>query len=273
VIFNDHCSLTPIKQIVDFEANQAGKNNLGKMNSELTPFREKLRHVQSQHPLFQRPHPFWRDCFQGRLAVADLGAWGLDVYPLIRDFARLYTLVAAKCESERTLTFLAETIFEETGSGLEKESHPTLFRNFLNALDVPDDTILTATSSQTAQAVREFCRKIAREDSFLAGLTLLGLGIERPLPHLFQLLLRAFPRHYHLPANAVKYFAVHTVADVKHSQIAARVVAELAQTPAAQARVCEVLFQLWDLQQAHLDERYEAAQRRTVSGNLMAAAS
>ena len=231
-------------------------------NPGIQPFRETLRRFQDQHPLFQGIHPFWRDCFYGRLSTADLRAWALDVYPIVRDFPRIYTHVAAKCESERTMTFLAETIYEETGSGVESESHPTLFRNLLRGLDVPEDEILPISPNEAGRAVWEFCWDTARNDSFLAGLTVVGIGIERPLPNLFQLLARAFRRHYVRDADAVKFFAVHTVADVKHSQIAARVISGLAQSAAAQSRVREVLFQLWDLQKRQLDELYRASQCR-----------
>jgi pyrroloquinoline quinone (PQQ) biosynthesis protein C len=234
------------------------------MNPGIQPFREKLRRFQSQHPLFQGVHPFWRDCFYGRLSTADLRAWALDAYPVVRDFSRLYTHVAAKCESEQTMTFLAETIYEETGSGVEAESHPTLFRKLLRALDVHENEISPINPTETGRAVWEFCWETARNDSFLAGLTLVGIGIERPLPNLFQLLARAFPRYYVKDADAVKYFTVHTVADVKHSQIAARVISELAQSAAAQSRVREVLFQLWDLQKRQLDELYRASQCRAT---------
>jgi hypothetical protein len=41
-----------------------------------------------------------------------------------------------KCRNENTLTFLAETIFEQTRSGVEAESHPILFGRFLKAIGV-----------------------------------------------------------------------------------------------------------------------------------------
>jgi pyrroloquinoline quinone (PQQ) biosynthesis protein C len=232
------------------------------MNPGIQPFREKLRRFQGEHPLFQGVHPFWRECFHGRLSPADVRAWALEAYPIVRDFSRLYTHVAAKCESEQTMTFLAETIYEETGSGVEAESHPTLFRNLMRALEVPEDEILHLNPTETGRAAWEFCWETARHDSFLSGLTLVGIGIERPLPNLFQLLARAFQRYYVKNAEAVKFFVVHTVADVKHSQIAARVISELAQSAAAQARVREVLFQFWDLQKRQLDELYRASQCR-----------
>jgi pyrroloquinoline-quinone synthase len=229
------------------------------MNSTASPFRQELRAMQGQHPLFQSTHPFWAACFRGRLSRAQAQRWALDVYPIIRDFSRLYINVAARCESERTLTFLAETIFEETGSGVESESHPTLFRNFLGALGVDERDLRDQPETEAGRAFWHFCWDTARDASFLEGLTLVGIGIERPLPAFFQMIARAFQRHYGLNAEAVKFFSIHTVADVKHSQLASRIVAELAGTPAQQARVREVLFRVWDLQLAQLDELQRAA--------------
>lgn len=60
------------------------------MSTTIQPFRQELRLLQAEHPLFQSTHPFWRDCFRGRLELPDVQGWALDVYPVIRDFARLY---------------------------------------------------------------------------------------------------------------------------------------------------------------------------------------
>jgi len=232
------------------------------MNSGAAAFREQIRLFQQQHPLFQSVHPFWQDCFRGRLDREDIRLWARDVYPVIRDFARLYVQVAAKCDSEQTLTFLGETIFEETGSGVEQESHPTLFRNFLRALEVTENELPAGGITGAGRDHWEFCWDIARDGTFLEGLTLVGIGIERPLPVFFQMIARAFERHHGLDAAALKYFAVHTVADVKHSQLASRIVSERARSAAEQARVREVLFELWDRQLRQMDAIHELARNR-----------
>jgi pyrroloquinoline quinone (PQQ) biosynthesis protein C len=219
-------------------------------------FRRELRQFQQEHPLFQTIHPFWRDCFRGRLERGDIRRWALDVYPLIRDFPRLYVQVASKCDDEKTLTFLAETVFEETGGGVESESHPTLFRAFLKALEVPEHEIRERSETQAGRAFWEHSWRMVRDGTFLEGLTYLGLGIERPLPGLFEMIARSFQQQHGLDASAVKFFKVHTVADVKHSQLAARIVSELAQTSEQQARMREVLMEVWDLQMRQLDELY-----------------
>jgi len=226
------------------------------------PFRRQISLFQRQHPLFQKTHPFWMDCFRRRLALDNIRLWALDVYPIVRDFAHLYTRVAAKCDSEQTMTFLAETIFEETGSGVEQESHPTLFRNFLRSLGVAEAGIPAASLTEPGRIHWKFCWDIARNGSFLEGLTLVGIGIEGPLPDLFRMLAHALQRQYGMDAAALKYFTIHTVSDVKHSRLASRIVSELARTAAEQARVREVLFQLWGLQKQQLDELYETAQPR-----------
>jgi pyrroloquinoline quinone (PQQ) biosynthesis protein C len=222
-------------------------------------FRRELRDLQGRHPLHAGMHPFWRNAFRGRLPAAAVRAWAADVYPVVRDFSRLYLHVAAKCADERVLTFLAETIFEETGSGVEAESHPTLFRRFLGSLGVAEAEIPPAAATRAGREFHEFAWATVREGSFLEGLALVGLGIERPLPTFFAMIARAFQRQYGVPEADLRFFAVHTVADVKHSQLAARIVAGLAATPAERARVAAVLERVWNLQQAQLDELHRAA--------------
>lgn len=227
------------------------------MSLPITSFRRELRQLQSAHPLFQRVHPFWRECFRGRLSVDAIRCWAIDVYPVIRDFSQLYLQVAAKCTDERVLTFLAETIYEETGSGVEAESHPLLFRNFMQSLGLGADDVPPDAVTRAGQEFFEFTWHTAREGSFLEGLALVGLGIERPLPAFFAMIARAFQRDLGLNDAAVRYFAVHTVADVKHSQLAARIVGQLATTEAQQQQVRSVLQQLWNLQLAQLDQLHE----------------
>jgi len=126
------------------------------MNESTRAFRQDLRQLQAEHPLFSATHPFWRDCFRGRLSQADVRRWAVDVYPLVRDFPRLYLQVAAKCADERALTFLAETIFEETGSGREAESHPTLFRRFLIELGQPENKPPIEPMTTSGKLLHEF---------------------------------------------------------------------------------------------------------------------
>lgn len=235
------------------------------MKNDILPFRHELRAMQQEHPLFQATHPFWNDCFRGRLSADDLRRWGLDVYPMIRRFANFYVNVAAKCDCERTLTFLAETIFEETGSGVEAESHPTLFRNFLNAIGVPDEGISENGVTEAGIAGAKFCHDLTRNGTFLEGITLVGIGIERTLPGFFQMLARTFQRRYSLDERAVKYFLIHTVADVKHSQVASRIVAERVETIEARQQIRELLFRFWDLQKRQLDELHQLARKNRVS--------
>jgi pyrroloquinoline quinone (PQQ) biosynthesis protein C len=235
----------------------------------VNPFREKLRKFQFQHPLFRRVHPFWLDCFRGKLSVSGLCVWGLDVYPLIRDFPRLYTNVAAKCESAEAMTSIAETIYEETGCGAIAESHQMLFRIFLVSIGVQEDEITDKNQTDSGRAALDFIWRITRDDSFVAGLAMVGVGVERPLPALFEQLVRAFRQHYAMDDKGVKFFAIHDVADVKHSQVATRIVSEFAQTTAEQSHICEVLTHFWDLQKKQMDELYHRTQLNRVSnGNL-----
>jgi pyrroloquinoline quinone (PQQ) biosynthesis protein C len=219
----------------------------------INAFRLEMRQWQEEHPLFQSTHPFWRDCFRGRLALDDIRRWGFDVYPFVRDFPRAYIHCASKCDSIATLTFICETIYEETGCGKESEAHSNLFKRFLNSIGPTEEEILGTTMTPAGRAPWEYVGRIAREGTFLEGLAAVGLGVERPLPTFFPMVAKAMMKHYDASEHAVEFFSIHSVADVKHSQIAARIISDLAVTPAQQARVKEIVFHLWDLQKAHLD--------------------
>ncbi|MBI5775322.1 MAG: iron-containing redox enzyme family protein [Verrucomicrobia bacterium] len=215
-------------------------------------FISELRVFAQAHPLFQKSHPFWRDCFRGSQSVERVQRWTMDVHPFIRDFPLFYLHVAAKGTQGPALTHVCETIYEETGSGNPAASHLMLFERFMGAIKTPLPAA-EAAASPSARAICEYTWDIVRRSSFMEGLALLGLGVERPLTRLFPLAARAFERRYGLSASAVEFFSTHGVADFKHSQTAARIVGSLAVTPEDQARVREILQGLWDRQQRHLD--------------------
>lgn len=221
-----------------------------------TDFRQELRQLSHQHPLFQRTHPFWRDCFRGRLPVAALRCWAIDIYPFVRDFPWQYLHVAIKCRSVPALTGLCETIYEETGCGQVKLAHSELFKRYLFALGLQETDAHNEPQTASGKHFWELVTEISREGTFVESLACVGLGVERPLPKFFPMVAKALERHYGLSEEAVEFFSIHSVADVKHSQLAARLVAEAATTTAIQSRVKEIVLSVWDRQLAHLDELY-----------------
>jgi pyrroloquinoline quinone (PQQ) biosynthesis protein C len=220
-------------------------------------FRNELRHLASTHPLFQRTHPFWRDCFRGRLPAEALHVWARDIYPFVRDFPWQYLHVAVKCRSVPALTGLCETIFEETGCGRLDQAHSELFKRFMLAMGMEEADARETPVTEEGRAFWRVVTSHSREGTFLEALTCVGLGVERPLPKFFPMVARALERHYGLDAASVEFFSVHSVADVKHSQLAAKLVAEEARTHADQARVKEIIFDIWNHQLAHLDALHE----------------
>lgn len=227
------------------------------MNAD--PFRHELRRLGEQHPLFRRTHPFWRDCFRSRLPAAALRQWARDIYPFVRDFPWQYLHVAVKCDSVPALTGLCETIYEETGCGQAKLAHSELFKRFMFALGMSEADALDAPETDTGRAFWDVVTQTSRQGTFLEALTCVGLGVERPLPKFFPMVAKALGRHYGLDAEAVEFFSIHSVADVKHSQFAAKLVAERATTPELQALVKRIIFTVWDRQLAHLDELHALA--------------
>jgi pyrroloquinoline quinone (PQQ) biosynthesis protein C len=222
------------------------------MNTE--EYRQHLKRLPETHPFYQRMHPFWRACFRGQLPREALHAWARDTYPFVRDFPRFYLHVAAKAGSTEALTFLGETIYEETGSGEVKESHANLFTGFMEALGVSRSDLPPEPPSVKGHAVWKYVWDTTREGSYLEGLACVGLGIERPLPEFYGFLAKAFGARYGVAAKALRYFTIHTVADVKHSQIALRLVAESAATTEQRSSVESAITRLWDIQLEQLDE-------------------
>ncbi len=220
-------------------------------------FRKHLRQLPQQHRFYQKAHPFWMACFRGKLPLEALQAWALDTYPVVRDFPRAYMQVAAKTDSIEAQTYLGETIYEETGSGEVAESHVNLFATFAEGLGLKKADLLPEPQSKGGRAAWHYMCQTAREGTFMEGLACVGLGVERPLPEFFAMLAKTFHQRYEVPEASLRYFSLHTTADVKHSAMALKIVLQEAKTPELQQRVTEVITGLWDIQLQHLDELME----------------
>lgn len=230
------------------------------MNTE--EFRKHLKQLPQRHPFYQKAHPFWHACFRGRLPVEAVRAWALDTHPFVRDFPRSYMQVAAKTDSTEALTYLGETIYEETGCGEVSESHANLFATFMKGLGMSEAELLPEPPSKGGRAAWEYVGRMAREGTFIEGLACVGLGVERPLPEFYAMLARTFQRHYNVPTEPLRYFSLHTSADVKHSMTALKIILQGANTEALQQRVEQVITGLWDIQLQHLDELLEKYGKR-----------
>lgn len=57
-------------------------------------------------------------------------------------------MVAAKTDSTEALTYLGETIYEETGCGEVAESHANLFQTFMEGLGMTKADLLPEPPSQ-----------------------------------------------------------------------------------------------------------------------------
>lgn len=217
-------------------------------------FRQHLKLLPQQHPFYQKAHPFWQACFRGRLPVEALRAWALDTHPFVRDFPRSYMMVAAKTDSTEALTYLGETIYEETGCGEVAESHANLFQTFMEGLGMTKADLLPEPPSKGGRAAWEYVTRMAREGTFMEGLACVGLGVERPLPEFYAMLAKTFNRRYGVAKEPLRYFSLHTSADVKHSLTALKIILQEVKTPEMQVRVTQVITGLWDIQLQHLDE-------------------
>jgi pyrroloquinoline quinone (PQQ) biosynthesis protein C len=225
------------------------------MNTE--EFRKLLKQLPQTHPFYQKAHPFWRVCFKGKLPKEAICAWALDTHPFVRDFPRAYMRVAAKTDSTEALTYLGETIYEETGCGEVSESHANLFSTFMGGLGMSEQDLLPEPPSKGGRAAWAYVGEMAKSGTFLEGLACVGLGVERPLPEFYAMLAKSFQARYAVPESSVRYFSLHTSADVKHSMTALKIILREANTEELQQRVVQVITGLWDIQLQHLDELLE----------------
>jgi hypothetical protein len=148
-------------------------------------------------------------------------------------------------EARDAKAFFARAYVEEQGHFRRGEDHASLFRRLCDALAVPADAL--------EREVRDYARRFRHlrdlEPSPEAMVRELAVAYawESAAPALGDAVADALCRHYALPADAVRFFALHVAVDREHSAEARDVLLAHATTPALAAIALAAVAETLDL--------------------------
>jgi pyrroloquinoline quinone (PQQ) biosynthesis protein C len=213
-----------------------------------------VRRVCDEHErLSGMRHPLSRHLFGGAATLDDLKIYLVHQWHRSRSFYRELTEFALMLPLERT-PVIHRNLYEEAGAAPGSPAHPALFRELLAHLALPHGEA-DRPALPEAQAYLNNRVRCSRHPPPAWGLAVLfALEVGTPATHgaLYDLLLRLG-----VPEEVCAFHRVHITADARHAEELLALVAELVDTPEAQAIFFRSLRHHKKLHRAYFDRIWE----------------
>lgn len=186
-------------------------------------------------------HPFYQAWEQGALTQDALKAYAKQYFHHVEAFPRAVSAVHANCPDAAGRRLLAENLAEEEGLGEGKDDHATLWLGFANALGADEEDVRSVQINAETQNLIDTFRRLSRR-SYASGLAAL-YAYETQLPNIARTKIDGLVKRYHIntPA-ALRFFEVHEIADIEHSDVCRELLDALPQSDRdeAHAAACEL---------------------------------
>src|SRR5260370_33689554 len=156
-------------------------------------------------------HPCYRAWTAGTLSRERLQNYAVEYYPHVAAFPRYLSAIHSRCADIATRQAILENLVEEEHGA---ENHPELWLRFADAIGVPRDRVLKAsTSNSSTGLVTEFTR-LAESGHVPSGLAAL-YAYESQIPAVATAKIDGLKRFYGITdERGPSFFAVHEKADV-----------------------------------------------------------
>lgn len=167
---------------------------------------------------------------KGTIKPEAVKLWILQLSLVVRQFTRFISAIHANCPHRDAQQLLAENLWEEHGRGASGSDHYFLITKLACSLGATDQEIDDARPLPETAAYIAHGLKITREQSFVASLTAIALGIEVFMPAFFGVLAESLCANYGLTRDDVEYLLVHVSEDETHSRRAIELIEMYART-------------------------------------------
>ena len=167
-------------------------------------------------------HPFYQAWAAGTLSRERLQNYAIEYYPHVAAFPRYLSAIHSRCADIATRQAILENLVEEE-QGIE--NHPELWLRFAEAIGIPCDLVLKAsTSTSSTGLVTEFMRQ-AESGHVPSGLAALYV-YESQIPAVATAKIEGLKRFYGISdERGLAFFSVHEKADVCHARTGADLIA------------------------------------------------
>jgi len=186
-------------------------------------------------------HPFYQAWEAGALSKDALRAYAKQYFHHVEAFPRAVSAVHANCPDAAGRRLLAENLAEEEGLGEGKDDHAALWLGFAASLGADESEVRAVSVNAETQNLIDTFRKLSRQ-SYASGLAAL-YAYESQLPEIARTKIKGLVERYDLDEpRALKFFQVHEVADIEHSDVCRELLDALPadEREEAHAAACEL---------------------------------
>jgi pyrroloquinoline-quinone synthase len=167
-------------------------------------------------------HPFYQAWTAGTLSLERLQNYAIEYYPHVAAFPRYLSAIHSRCADIATRQALLENLIEEERGA---ENHPELWLRFAEAIGVPRERVLEASTSASSTALVDEFTALAESGHIPSGLAAL-YAYESQIPAVATAKIDGLKRFYGIiDERGLSFFAVHEKADVCHARAGADLLA------------------------------------------------
>ena len=230
---------------------------------EAQEFLARLKREVIGHPALV--HPFLERFGEGDASERGVRAFAIQYYRHVR-VSRLYlAALISNCRDDEGLQLaLAEILLDEYGHLDPDETHPALYRRFLEALNIGEKERETPPTLPEIDLYITTHYALCGHPDVRLGLGALGPASEWPVPPIYVRLAEGLKKSAGLPDEALEIFTSHVTMDVAHARIMMEAIAPYAEDEEGQMKVREGALRSLDARSVMLDGLYKAVYNEPV---------
>jgi len=186
-------------------------------------------------------HPFYQAWEMGSLSREALAEYAKQYFHHVEAFPQAVSAVHANCPDAKGRRLLAENLAEEEGIGAGKDDHASLWLGFAAGLGADEAAVRAVNVAPETQVLIDAFRKLSRQ-SYASGLGAL-YAYESQLPNIAKTKIKGLVERYDAnDARTLKFFEVHELADIEHSDVCRELLDSLPEADRAEAHAaaCEL---------------------------------
>jgi pyrroloquinoline-quinone synthase len=186
-------------------------------------------------------HPFYQAWEEGTLTRDALREYAKQYFHHVEAFPRAVSAVHANCPSAAGRRLLAENLAEEEGLGEGKDDHAALWLGFAAGMGADEGDVRGVEINAETQTLIDAFRKLSRR-SYASGLGAL-YAYESQLPAIAKTKIKGLVERYDVTEpRTLKFFEVHELADIEHSDVCRELLDALPEDERAEAHAaaCEL---------------------------------
>jgi pyrroloquinoline-quinone synthase len=192
-------------------------------------------------------HPFYQAWTEGRLSLDTLRAYARQYFHHVEAFPSAVSAVHSACPDRDGRRMLAENLAEEEGVEAGKQDHATLWLMFACGLGEDEAAVRSQRLNPETAALIETFRRLSRR-SYASGLGAL-YAYESQFPGVATAKIEGLVDRYGVTdEETLRFFRVHSTADVEHSAVCRALLERLPDDEKAEAIAAgeELAGALWN---------------------------